>query len=459
MSMIQRIANRLGFERRANGDNYWSNFAALQSGPVNANTAQGVSAVYACVGAISETVASLPLILFRRDGEDRQRATDHPLYRVLHDQSNEQQTALEFREWMMAAVLLRGNAYAKIIRGNDGQVRELLPMAPDRVTVLRVGTGLGYEYTDYAGRVERLIGSEVLHLRHRLGDDGVLGVSPIAAAREVIQLAISEREHGVATFNNGTRLSGILKIPGSLKAENLKALKESWNSQHSGGPNHGKTAILESGVEYQTLSMTLEDAEWIAARQFSVEETCRLFRVPPTIVGDLRHGNYSNSVELARQFVTMTLRRHLVAWEQSISKQLLTDAGRRVYFAEHAVEGLLRGSHVERADFYTKGIDAGWMLKSEARKLENLPVIQGIDAAQPSSDVATRSAPFFEHRTAPSSPEVHVYMPEPAPAPQTTVVVQPAPVTVNNAFASRARQTVERNSAGEIVATHIEYHE
>lgn len=457
MSVIQRLASRLGFERRSNGDNYWSNFAALQSGPVNANTAQGVSAVYACVGAISETVASLPLILFRRDGEDRQRATDHPLYRVLHDQANEQQTALEFREWMMAAVLLRGNAYAKIIRGNDGQVRELLPMAPDRVTVLRVGTGLGYEYTDFAGKVERLLSSEVLHLRHRLGDDGVLGVSPIAAARGVIELAISERDHGVSTFNNGTRLSGILKMPGTLKPDQRKSIAASWNSQYAGGPNHGKTAILESGVEYQVLQMSLEDAEWIAARQFSVEETCRLFRVPPTIVGDLRHGNYSNSVELARQFVTMTLRRHLVAWEQTISAKCLTDAGRRVYFAEHQVEGLLRGDATNRADFYTKGIAAGWMLKSEARKLENLPVIQGIDAAQPPTDVATRSAPFFEHRTAPSSPEVHVYMPEPAPAPQPTIVVQPSEIVVNNAFASRARQTVERNQAGEIVATNIEY--
>lgn len=378
MSLITRIANRLGFEQRTNGDNYWSNLAALQSGPVNATTAQSVSAVYACIGAISETVASLPLILFRRDGEDRQRATDHPLYRVLHDQANDQQTALEFREWMMASVLLRGNAYAKIVRRYDGQVTALLPMSPDRVTVLRVGAGLGYEYTDFAGKVERLLSTEVLHLRHRLGDDGVLGVSPIAAAKAVIQLAISERDHGVNTFNNATRLGGILKIPGKLNQEQKTNLAASWNTQH-GGINAFKTAILESGAEFQPISMTLEDAEWIAARQFSVEETCRLFRVPPTIVGDLRHGNYSNSVELARQFVTMTLRRHLVAWEQTISKQLLTEAGRRIYFAEHQVEGLLRGDATNRADFYTKGIDAGWMLPSEARKLENLPVIEGID--------------------------------------------------------------------------------
>ncbi|HMM73032.1 MAG TPA: phage portal protein, partial [Rhodocyclaceae bacterium] len=98
---------------------------------VNPGTAQSVSAVYACVSAIAETVASLPLILFRRAGEDRERATDHPLYQVLHDQANPEMSALEFREWMMACTLLRGNAFARMVRGWDGQVRELWPLSPD----------------------------------------------------------------------------------------------------------------------------------------------------------------------------------------------------------------------------------------------------------------------------------------------------------------------------------------
>ena len=382
MSLITRALSAIGLERRsvAGGDAYWSNFSTLRTaGAVTAASAQGVSAVYACVQAIAETTASLPLVLFQRDGDDRKRAIEHPLYKVLHDQANDNMTALEFRELMQSSVLLRGNAYAKIVRGYDGQVRALLPMATDRTTVLRVGDGFGYEYVDFSGKVERLLSSEVLHLRNRLGDDGVLGVSPIAAARGVIELAISEQQHGVSTFANGTRLSGVLKVPGSLKPEQKRDLAASWNSQHAGGSNHGKTAILESGVEYQPLSMTLEDADWIEARKLSVIEVCRLFRVPPVIVQSMESANYSNSVELARQFVTLTLRRHLVAWEQSISKQLLTEAGRRTYFAEHQVEGLLRGDSVNRADFYGKGIDAGWMLKSEARKLENLPVIQGID--------------------------------------------------------------------------------
>lgn len=382
MNIATRLANLFRSEKRStDSDPYWGQFAALQTGPVNPRSAQGISAVYGCVAAISETVASLPLILFRRTGDDRERASDHPLYRVLHDLPNPGQTALEFREWMQACVLLRGNAFARIVRGWDGQVRELWPLSPDRVTVLSVGDALAYDVTDQAGKVQRLLADEVLHLRHRAGDDARLGVSPIAAAREVIQLAIAERDHGNATFINGTRLSGILKFPGQLKTGQRQTIRDSWNSQYAGGTNSGKTAILEEGVEYQTVSMTLEDAEWIAARQFSVEEVCRLFRVPPTIVGDLRHGNYSNSVELARQFVTLTLRRHLLMWEQAIAHKLLTEAGRRTYFAEHQVEGLLRGDATNRADFYAKGIDAGWLLPSEARRLENLPTVPGIDDA------------------------------------------------------------------------------
>lgn len=377
MGLIERALGAIGYERRAiNPNDTWGAFQALRNGNTDP---EGVSAVYACVSAISETVASLPLILFKRDGDNRPRATEHPLYRVLHDQANEHQTALEFRELMQANVLLRGNAYARIEFDTAGQVVALWPINPDRVTIVRNGDRLAYEYTDGDGKLTRLLSHEVLHLRHRLGPDGVLGVSPIQAARGVIDLAQSEQEHGLGTFNNGTKLAGVLKFPGLLKPEQRVAIRDSWASQHAGGGNAGKTAILESGVEFQPVSMSLEDAEWIAARQFSVEEVARLFRVPPTIIGDLRHGNYSNSMEMARQFVTLSLRRHLVAWEQAIASKLLTEAGRRIYFAEHQVEGLLRGDSSTRAAFYASGINVGWLRKSEARRLENLPTIDGID--------------------------------------------------------------------------------
>lgn len=381
MNLITRALSAIGLERRDTsnlGLNGWPIVAG--AGAVTPASAQGVSAVYACTQAIAETTASLPLILFRRMGEDRERATDHPLYRVLHDQFNPEQTALEGREYLQACLLLRGNAFARIVRGYDGQVRELWPINPDTMQVRRTPTGLLYEHSQ-DGVLTRLLAHEVLHLRHRLGDDGIMGVSPIQAARGVVELALSEQEHGKNTFTNGAKLLGVLKFPGKLKPEQRTAIATSWASQYAGGANAGRTAVLDDGVDFQALSMNLEDAQWIEARKLSVIEVCRLFRVPPVIVQSMEGANYSNSVELARQFVTLSLRRHLVAWEQTIAKQLLTEAGRRSYFAEHQVEGLLRGDSANRAAFYSSGITSGWMLPSEARKLENLPVIPGLDDA------------------------------------------------------------------------------
>lgn len=349
---------RLGYEKRNASDPYWSNYQALrQSG---SGRAESLSTVYACVSAISETIASLPLVLYRRTPDDgREKAKEHPLYSVLHDQPNDAQTALEFRELMTAMVLLRGNAHAEIIRGGDGQVRALHPIPSDRITTLQLDNGrLGYEVTDHNGQRRRLLQEEVLHLRHRT-DNGLVGVSPITASRETVHLALAEREHGSSTFVNGAWLSGILKFPGRLQDEQRSRIRRSWSTQHSGGANAGKTAVLEEGVDYQPISMSMEDAQWLEARQFSVEEIARLFRVPPTIIGDLRHGNYSNSVEMNRVFVVHTLRRHMAMWEQAIARSLLTEAGRRLYFAEHNVEGLLRGDSNNRADFYGSRSSSG----------------------------------------------------------------------------------------------------
>lgn len=369
MNIITRALSAIGFEKRAiNGDPYWSNFDALRTGAVTPKAAETLSTVSACVSAISETIGSLPLHLYKRTPDGRERNTDHSLARCLHDAPNERQSALEFREMMTANMLLRGNAYAQIIRGADGQVKQLLPLSPDRVRVIDLDNGrLGYEVTTTAGATVPMIQEDVFHLRHR-SDDGIVGVSPIARSKEVIELALAERNHGNETFRNGAKYLGILKTPGRLNPEQINNLKTSWSSYKS-----GSTPILQDGMDYSTVSMTLEDAEWIAARQLSVEEVCRLFRVPPTIVGDLRHGNYSNTSELFRQFITLSLRRHLLAWEQAISRQLLTEAGRRIYFAEHGLEGLLRGDSKTRADFYHAAIGDGWMTIDEVRQLENLP--------------------------------------------------------------------------------------
>jgi HK97 family phage portal protein len=383
MSIITRMASALGFEKRANGDGYFEAFGALRTGgTVTPESAQSVAACYAAVAAIAEAIGSLPLHLYKRDGDDRIKAVDHPLYAVLHHAPNGQQSAVELREWLTSCMLLRGNGFCRIVRGNDGQVRELLPLAPERVNVLRKGDTIGgYDYTNRDGIIERLLPAEVFHLRHRAGSDPLIGVSPIEAARAVLDLAIAEGEHGTTTFRNGTRLSGLLKIPGKLNPEQKTQLATSWNSQHAGGGNSGRTAILESGVEFQPLSMSLEDSDFVASRRFSTEEVARIFKIPPVLIGDLSHANFSNSVEMARWFIVHTLGRYMTAWEQAISRQLLTPAGARIYFAEHSADAMLRGDSTGRASFYASGINAGWLKPSEARRLENLPTIEGIDDA------------------------------------------------------------------------------
>lgn len=374
-NLLDRALNFVGLERRSYNaqDGSWSH-PLLQGGSVTTARAESLSAAYGCVAAISETIASLPLILYRRTDDDgRERASEHPLYRVLHDQPNELQTALEFRELMMAMVLLRGNAHAEIIRDNGGQVTALVPLLPGTLTTLQLDNGrIAYDVTDTKGRVRRLLQHEVLHLRHR-SNNGLIGVSPITASRETFELALSERDHGNSTYANGTRLSGILNFKGNIGPQKLEEIRDAWHKKYAGESNTGRVAVLQGDAEYKPLSMTMEDAQWLEARQFSVEEIARLFRVPPVILGDLRFGNYSNSVEMGRMFVTHTLRRHLVMWEQAISSSLLTPAARQLYFAEHSVEGLLRGDSSNRAEFYSKGIADGWLTVDEVRKYENLP--------------------------------------------------------------------------------------
>ncbi len=383
MSLIQRLFKRSSPEPTTPAyDTYYdrlTGFPGVAGVDVNTTTAEGISAVYACVAAISETVGSLPLDVYRNTEDGREKAKTHPLYRLLHDAPNNYQTALEFREQMQRHVLLRGNAYAEIVWNPNGSVKALLPLHPDSVTVLRSSLGnLVYDHVDGKGNQRRLLADEVLHLRYH-SDDGILGRSPIQVARDTIGLALAERTHGAKMFEQGTKLSGVIETPPGTTKEQAGQIRESWSAGQAGIANHGKTAVLPQGATFKTVSMTLEDAEWIEARRLSIVETARLFRVPPVMIGDMEAANYSNVVELARFFVTNTLRRHLVMWEQAINRACITNPA---FFVEHNVEGLLRGDSLARANFYQRGIEDGWMLRSEVRRIENLPAIEGIDDAQ-----------------------------------------------------------------------------
>ena len=353
------------------------------AGPhVDAKAAEGISAVFGCVQALAESTACLPLHVFHRiGGGERERADAHSLARVLRE-PNSYQSGMAFREAMTAAVLLHGNAYAKKDLDGAGELRALHPLHPQRVAVVRLPSGRhAFDVTHDGGQYERLLEDEVFHLADRTEAGSIVGKSRIAVARETLGLGLALREHGANTFRNSARPSGVIESDTKLTSEQAQEVANVIR-KYEGTMNAGRPLILGSRFKWKPLSMNLEDAQYIAANQFNVEEICRIFRVPPTIVSDLRHGNYSNTAELGSQFVRYSLARWIAMWEAEISRSLLGPIARQRYFAEHSVDGLLRGNPEARAAYYETMIRAGVMLPDECRRLENLPPLTDRDKSR-----------------------------------------------------------------------------
>lgn len=361
------LAERLGLRESTSGQY------------VDEDTATGVPAVHACVQLIAESVASLPLAPYRRQ-PDGSKTVDqaHPLYRVLHDQANRVQTAFEFREQFVASCLLTGNAYALKITDSRGRIVELLPIHPHLVSVDKLTNGRArYRVTTDSGS-KAYTQDEVLHLRYR-SKDGFTGLSPIAIARETIGLAQAQQSHEGAFYRNGTTLSGALRHPHKLTSEQATRIKESIKRSHGGSANAWRVMVLEEGMEFQAISMTHEDAQFVESRKLTLEEVARIYRVPPPAIGILDKATYSNITEQSRHLVIHCLRPWLVRIEQAMNAALLSDDGKLSHVIEHNAEGLLRGDIKTRYEAYRIGREWGWLSSNEIRMLENMGSIDNGD--------------------------------------------------------------------------------
>ncbi|MCC8075289.1 MAG: phage portal protein [Clostridiales bacterium] len=343
---------------------------------VTERSSMQVAAVYACVRVLSEAVAQLPLHLYRYTGEgSKERAVDHPLYTLLHDEPNPEMSSFVYRETMMTHLLLWGNAYSQIIRNGKGEVVALYPLMPNRMTVDRdEHQRLYYEYLlsdDDAPQVKKKIlkPSEVLHIPG-LGFDGLVGYSPIAVAKNAIGLSIATEEYGAKFFANGATPGGILEHPGVIK--NPDAVREAWNKGFGGSGNSSKVAVLEEGMKYTPISISPDEAQFLDTRKFQIDEIARIFRVPPHMIGDLEHATFSNIEQESLEFVTYTLQPWLVRWEQGIHRALLKDEEKKNYFAKFNVDGLLRADYQSRMNGYATARQNGWMSANDIRELENL---------------------------------------------------------------------------------------
>ena len=380
---------------RTAGSSYSFFLGGTSSGKyVTERSAMQMTAVYCCVRILSEAVASLPLQFYRyTDDGGKERAVEHPLYFLLHDEPNPEMTSFIFRETLMTHLLLWGNAYSQIIRNGKGEVVALYPLMPDRMKVDRDEHGrLYYVYTVYdsddvdgrkgtnkVGRTVRLQPHDVLHIPG-LGFDGLVGYSPIAMAKNAIGLAIATEEYGSKFFANGAAPSGVLEHPGTIK--DPSKVRESWQATFGGSGNANKIAVLEEGMKYTPISISPEQAQFLETRKFQIDEIARIFRVPPHMIGDLEKSSFNNIEQQSLEFVKYTLDPWVSRWEQAMVRALLTPDEKKKYFFKFNVDGLLRGDYQSRMNGYATARQNGWMSANDIRELENLdriPAEQGGD--------------------------------------------------------------------------------
>ena len=366
-----------------NGSGYSFMFGRSAAGQaVNERSAMQMSAVYACVRILAESIASLPLHFYQyNDAGGKEKAVNHPLYWLLHDEPNPEMSSFSFRETLMTHLLLWGNAYAQIIRNGRGEVIALYPLMPDRMTVDRDARGrIYYEYTrsdsdaNTLGKKSAVILSpeDVFHIPG-LGFDGLVGYSPIAMAKQAIGMGLACDEYGAAFYQNGAQPGGVLEHPNVLK--DPKRVRESWNAIYQGSRNAHRIAVLEEGMTYKPITISPEQAQFLETRKFQIDEIARIFRVPPHMIGDLEKSSFSNIEQQSLEFVKYTLAPWISRWEQAIQRSLLLMSERTRYFARFNVEGLLRGDYQSRMNGYAVARQNGWMSANDIRELESLDMI------------------------------------------------------------------------------------
>lgn len=346
---------------------------------VDADTALKLSAAWACVRLISETIATLPLQVYERMGEQGKRpAPDMPLYDLLHDQPNGDQTALEWRQQMTVHALLRGNAYSEKIPGPLGSVSELVPLHPDLVTPPDK-IGGPYEYREANGQ-RRQIDADRMFVLRGLTLDGQRAVSVIEYARESMGIGLAAEQYAGRVFSQDGRPRGTLEHPGKLSKDAADRLKETWQESYAGLGNAHKVAVLQEGMKFSAISVSPDDAQMIATREFSIEDVARWFGVPPHMIGSTaKVTSWGSGIEqLSIGFVTYTLLPWLKRWEQAIRRDLI--GNKRRYFAEHNVDGLVRGDIKTRYEAYSIGRQMKWLSANDVRRFENLNPILGGDA-------------------------------------------------------------------------------
>lgn len=343
---------------------------------VSEEGAQKLIVVNACIQIISESIASLPVQVYKRTSTGKDLAADHAVYEIVHDTPNREMTAVNFYSVLAGHVLAWGNAYAYIARAPGGRITELVPLLPDRTHAYRVGGKLGY-VTRINDQDIPLQPHEVLHIPG-FSFDGVQGQSPLRKHAEAIGLALAAEKLGGKFFGNGANLGSVITHPRAVSAQTAQNIRDSLK-QYTGIDNSAKTMILEEGMKYERIGIPPNEAQFLETREFQKKDIATIFRVPLHFLGDLSRATFSNIEHQDINFVRHTIRPWIVRFEQELNRKLFAENDRKKHFVQWNLEGLLRGDTKSRYEAYHMAIADGWMNRNEARARENLNPQEGLD--------------------------------------------------------------------------------
>jgi HK97 family phage portal protein len=417
-------------------DDYWYSRPGWDSAAgmsVTPESAMQLAAVYSCVRVVSETLASLPFIIYKQmpDGS-KVRATEHPLYKVLHDSPNQWQTSFEFFEMMQAHEELRGNAFARILPGPRGAIDQLIPLHPDLVQVYRLPSGaLKYQVRNrFTAEVDWYLADEIFHLRG-MSSDGLVGLSPIAVQRETIGKGLGIQDYGSRFFANDATASYYIKHPGKFKDDAArKTFRESWIRNQTGENRH-KAPLLEDGLDLKQIGISNRDSQYLEAMAATAIDICGIFRVQPHKIGILDRTTHSNIEQQNIEFTVDTMRPRAVRWERRINVDLIDPINKAIggdYFGEFLIDGLMRGDMKSRFDAYHVARGDGFICPNDVARLENWNPISKDDGGNTywrPANMVPADAPIVVQQQlppgdVPENPENPQEDPEPHPSKQTS---------------------------------------
>lgn len=325
------------------------------------------TAVWACVRLIAETVASLPVHLYARQGDRRSIVNPQPQWLI---KPNPETTRFELFERTVAALNLDGNAYWYFEHDRLGRVAEVWPVPPLDVQVYRDASTKEIRYrignTEYTA-------ANIVHFRAFPGTDSLKGLSPISNFAQTIGLGLAAEEYGARYFGQGTAMPGVIEVPGKADQEQLKLMAAKWEADHQGVNNAHKPGFLTGGAQWKPTGIAHDDAQFLETREFQVTEIARIFRVQPHMIGDLTRATFSNIEQQSIEFVVHTIRPWLVRLESALAPLIPGDA-----YLKFNVEGLLRGDTLSRYQAYAIAIQNHWMNSDEVREKEDMdPIADG----------------------------------------------------------------------------------